>query len=81
MLGEVAGLFLFGAAKVDLWDFVARDRAGVLDVEAHFEVAVRLRGGFEVRVGEGGIAQAEAKGEERVDFLFIEPAVADVDAL
>ena len=74
-VGNVAG-----RAEIDLRHFVRRLRAGVLDVDLDVETAIRGSFDREVGVVEGGVAEAVAEGEERLDVLLVEPAIADVDA-
>ena len=80
VLGKFAGKFVFGAAQVDLGDFIAGYGAGVLDVELDHDAAFGCGLGLEVGIGEGGVAEAEAEGELRLDFLQVEPAIAYIDA-
>src|ERR1044072_1754063 len=65
---------------VDLGDLVTVAGAGVLQRERDGQLAVTLPN-REVAVGEGGVRQAVAEGEQRGGLLLVVPAVAHVDAL
>ena len=69
--------------EVKLRNFFAGAFAGIGDVRADGDGAVgRERGGGqrEVFVFEGGVGQAVAEGEQRLEVVLVEMAVADVDA-
>src|SRR5215469_2250156 len=65
-----------GGAQVDLRNLVCVDRASVLDGHENVETAVGCSFDLQVRIIETRVAQAEAKGEERFDLFFVEPAIA-----
>ena len=61
-------------------DFIGVRASRVLDVDSDIETAVGCFFDGQARVFERGVAEAVTEGEERVDFLLVEPAIADVDA-
>ena len=67
-------------AKIDLRNFIAIHVTGVLDPDAHVEAAVELGRTLKRGVVERGVAQPMAEGEQRLDLLLVEPAVAHVHA-
>ena len=73
-----AGWLLCWGIEIDLRDFVAGDRAGIGDVDRNVAPAVGCGNNFQIRIIERGIGKAESEREERLDFLFIEPAITDV---
>src|SRR5271170_1832026 len=66
--------------EINLRHFVAGDAAVVFDFEADIEASVAGGRCFQSRVGKGGVGQSVSKGKERVDLLFVEPPIPDMDA-
>jgi hypothetical protein len=68
------------SAQIDLWHFVRSHGSGVLYGEVDIKTAIGGCFDNEAGVVEGGVAESVAEGEQRIDALLVEPAVADVDA-
>jgi hypothetical protein len=69
--------WLIRLVQIELHDFIAGDGARVLNAHVDVGSAVGRRLGLHVRIGKARIRQPKAEGKERLDFLAVEPAIAD----